>query len=158
MRKVTGFTTIELVIVITVIGIVSIFALTSLMDQVINVEAQAQQLVADLRYTQALSMTRGQRYRWVRVSSTTYQILNAAGTAMLLPRGTTTVTLNGNTAFGTLTNLPNNLIAFDGLGAPYVDSATPGTALATNATIPLTAGTNTETVVITPGTGRVTLQ
>jgi hypothetical protein len=50
--------------------------------------------------------------------------------------------------------LTNNYVAFDGKGIPYTDVAA-STALAANATITLTSGSNTRTVVISPQTGRV---
>lgn len=158
LRKQNGFTLVELIIVIIVISIVSIFALFRWQGTTINLEAQAQQLAGDIRYTQALSMTKGERYRWVKISSATYQIQNAAGTAMTLAQGNTTVTLNTGITFGALTNLPNNLVAFNGSGTPYTDTGSPGTALATIATIPLTADGETKTIAISSGTGRVIVQ
>lgn len=151
----TGFTLLEFVIVIVMIGIMSVFALFQWQGSTITLEAQAQQLAEDLRYTQSLSMTKGQRYRWVKTSANSYQILNSAGTPITFARGNTTITFTGNIVFGTLTNLPSNLVAFDGKGAPYTDTGSPGTALASTATIPLTADSETKTVSISPETGRV---
>ncbi len=60
-------------------------------------------------------------------------------------------------SFGGFTNLPNNLLAFDEAGTPYSD-ATATTALAANASIPLTNGANTQTIQVTVGTGRTIIQ
>ncbi|SRR5579883_91457 len=153
-----GFTVVELIIVLVVISILAVGAFISWPGRGINVYGQATQLANDVRYTQVLSMTKGQRYRLVKTSSTTYQIQNSSGTAIIGAMGSTTVTLGTGISFGTLTNLPNSLIAFDGNGTPYVDTGSPGTALSSTATMPLTDGSNTNTVSITPQTGRVTIQ
>lgn len=154
----SGFTLVELVTVIILLGIISTVVMIQWPGSTINLGAQAAQLAGDIRYTQALSMTKAQRYRLVIVSSTTYQITNSSGTAILNASGATTTTLNTGITFGTLANLPNSLIAFDTLGTPYVDTASPGTALASTASIPLVAGSKTATVTIAPQTGRVLAQ
>lgn len=124
----------------------------------INIGAQAQQLASDIRYTQSLSMTKNQRYRFTIISTSTYQIMNSSGSPVRNAMGALTTTLNNGITFGSLTNLPNNLIAFDGNGNPYTDTGTPGTLLASSASIPLVSGSNTQTLVISPQTGRVLVQ
>lgn len=148
-----GFTMVELVLVVLIIGALSVAVMPKWTATGMGLNYEARRVLNDLRYAQALSITTGQRYRWVKVSATTYQILNEAGTAMVLPSGTTTLTMAGGVTMGSLTNLPNNLVAFDALGAPYVTSTLPGTALAATASIPLSAGGITRTVTITASTG-----
>lgn len=149
-----GFTLLELVIVIILLSILSATALITWPSMSINLGAQAQQLADDLRYTQSMAMNKGTRYYLIKLTSTSYQIRTLAGSAVTLPTGGTTVTLGSGITFGTLTNLPNSLVTFDGKGAPYTDTGTPGTALASTATIPLTSGGVTRTVSIYPQTGR----
>ena len=152
-----GFSLMELVIVILITAILSVFTMPLWTGSSINVGAQADQLAADILYTQSLAMSSGQRYYLIRTSSTAYQIRNSTGTAIAYPGTTrTTITLNTGVTFGTFTNLPSNLIAFDGKGIPYTTSTSPGTALAAVAQIPLTAtGSTTKTVRITPRKGMV---
>ena len=119
---------------------------------------EERRILNDIRYTQALSMATGQRYRWVRTSATTYQIINSAGTALILPSGSTQATLTSNVSFGAFTNLPNNLIAFDSTGTPYTDTGSPGTPLAATAIIPAVIGSNTRSIQVTPSTGYGALQ
>ena len=153
-----GFTLVELVTVIILLSLLAVWASPVSESSSTEVIAEAEQLLNDLRYTQALSMTQGQRYYLIKQSSNTYQIMNASGTPILLPFGSTTATLKSGITFGTLTNLPNNLVAFDGRGAPYTSTGTGGTALASTATIPMTAGGNTSTVSLSPVTGYGVLQ
>lgn len=153
-----GFTLVEFVIVILLVTILSVMVVFSWQGSTITTEGQAQQVANDIRYAQSLAMTGGQRYRWVRVSATTYQVQNNSGTPVMLALGSTTGTLSSGATFAAFTNLPSNLIAFDGQGTPYTDTGSPGTALSSSASIPVTAGEQTSTVVISPQTGRVIVQ
>jgi len=153
-----GFTLIELICVIILLGILSVGAYLQWPGSSINSGAQAQQVANDMRYTQALSMTKGKRYSFVITSSTTYQIQNSSGTAIITAMGGTTTTLNTGLSFGTLSNLPNNLVTFDGNGIPYSTTGTPGTVLSATASIPITGGSITQTITITPMTGRILVQ
>lgn len=149
-----GFTLLELVMVILIVGIISVVAAPNWIgSESFGPEYESRRVLNDIRYTQAMSMSSGQRYRWVRTSSSTYQILNESGTAIMLPSGSTSVTLSSGVTFGSFSNLPNNLIAFDSVGAPYTTSTYPGTALSSTATIPVTSSSNTRNVLIAAQTG-----
>lgn len=153
-----GFTLIELILVIIITSILAVGVYISWPAVTIDLEAQAQQIANDIRYAQMLSMSKGERYRFVRISSTSYQITNGSGSAILLPTGSTAATLYTGITFDAFTQLPNNLIAFDGKGIPYVDTGSPGTALSSTATIPITSNGETRTISITPNTGYASLQ
>lgn len=155
MLKQKGFTLIELICVIIVLGVLSVNAFIQWPGTAINSGAEAQQVANDIRYTQSLSMSKGNRYSFVIVSSTTYQIRNSSGTAVTNTMGGTTTTLNTGLSFGTLTNLPDSLVAFDGNGNPYSTTGSPGTALTSTASIPISGGGITRTITIAPSTGRV---
>lgn len=152
-----GFTLMELVFVIAIIAIIGVVAMLSWISSDVNAGGQAKQLAQDIAYTQSLAMSKGARYYLIITGSTTYQIRNASGTPVTLAFGNTTMTLNNGITFGSPTNLPNSLICFDGKGAPYTDTSSPGTALATSATIPLVTSSSTRTVSIAPITGSVSV-
>lgn len=152
-----GFTLIELAIVIIVIAIIGVVSFMKWTGTDINVGGQAKQLASDISYTQSLAMTKGVRYYLIITGTNTYQIRNASGSAQTLAMGNTTVTLNTGITFGSLTNLPNSLIAFDGKGAPYTTASSPGTTLSGTATIPLITSSSTRTVSIAPTTGYVSV-
>ncbi len=155
-----GFTMLEMVIVIVILGIMAAMAIPLWPGSSINIGAGADQLAADLLYTQSLAITSGQRYFWIMTGTTTYQIRNSAGTAITYPgTGSTTINLNAGTSFSTLTNLPSSLVLFDGKGQPYTTSViTGGTRLAASATIRIIAGGITKSVIIYPNTGYVVVQ
>lgn len=152
-----GFTLLELVIIIVLLGIIGLMVVPNWTGTALGVEFEARHVLDDIRYAQAISMATGQRYRFARLSSNTYGIYNEAGTAIVMPNGATVTTLTGNVVFSSLGNLPNNLIAFDSLGTPYITGSYPGTALASTATITLASGGNSHTISIRPGTGYASL-
>lgn len=146
----------EIIVTIVIVSVLSVTVFYNLQIQSINLPAQAARIADDIRLTQTLSMTNAQRYRIVRLSATTYQITNAAGTAIIHPTtGSRVITLGRGITFGTFTNLPSNMIVFDSNGTPYTNTATPGTTLNAIATIPITGDGLTQTIQIMPQTGWV---
>jgi len=149
-----GFTLIELVATLIIVALLSIMAISRWSASSFNLPAQAEQLVADIRYTQTLSMTRGQRFR-INFAADRYWLSNRDGSSNILhPASNQAESLLSNNI--TLSASHPSLV-FDGNGTPYSDATLPGTALNTNATITLTAGSETQTLQISPETGRVIL-
>ena len=157
MKRNTAFTLIELIVVILITTILASIAITQWPGARINLNAQAQQLASDIRYTQTLAMSRATEYT-LNVTATTYSITTGGGAAVNNPiTGSATVTLGtGITITISPTNLPNNLVTFNSLGEPYINT-TATTALANAAVITLTSGGITKTITIQPQTGRVTV-
>jgi len=151
-----GFTIVELIVVLTLIALIAAIGVPRWIGQTPNLEAQKQQLISDIRYTQNLAMTHGQRYRINFTLPSSYNITNAAGTAVTNPStGASTITLASGITLSALGNLPNNLLGFDEHGIPYTDSAVTTTQLATNATITVTANGVNQVITVTPQTGNV---
>jgi type II secretory pathway pseudopilin PulG len=159
--NIKGYTTLETIIVIIIISIIVTVMYFNWPGEAINLQAQAKLLAHDIRYTQNLSMTKGERYRLVITSSKSYSITNSSGNAIVLPSGLKAVTLGAGITFGTITNLPNKMIVFNSQGIPYIDATLPGITLETfaagnNAKVQLTGHGETMTVTIVPSTGAVT--
>jgi MSHA pilin protein MshC len=151
-----GFTLVELVVIITLLGILAFVAVPRFMNQgAVNVSVMAEQLANDIRFTQSLAMTSGQGNR-INLTAATYQITTSAGVPIVHPvtGNTAPIPLNNASLSGYSPPLTNSYVAFDSKGVPYTDVAT-NTVLVANATITLTTGGNTRTVVISPQTGRV---
>jgi prepilin-type N-terminal cleavage/methylation domain-containing protein len=148
-----GFTLLELIFILAIIGILAVAVTPKQPPDSLLVQYEARRVLNDIRYTQALSMSTGLRYRWVKVSGTSYQIVNASGIAIILPNGSSTLTLAYGATLGAITNLPNNLLSFDAYGVPYTTSGIPGTLLSSAATIAVTKGSQTATLTIQPTTG-----
>ena len=153
-RAEQGWTLIELVVVIVLIATLALIIMMHWPGTGINLEAEAQQLASDIRYTQALAMTQGQRYR-TNFTATDYGIATRTGTAVPHPvTGTNTVAL----ATGITLSSTFPYLVFDGKGSPYTDTALPGTALTADAVLTVSGGGNSITVRISPQTGRVLVQ
>jgi prepilin-type N-terminal cleavage/methylation domain-containing protein len=157
----TGFSMIELIVVMIITGILAVVLLPRLADQPVTLSAQAEQIASDIRYVQTLGMTQGdnaQRQRIV-ISAGSYSLADNSGTAIVHPAtgNTSAIQLSGITVTTTpaLPASPNNFIAFDGKGRPYNFSGI----LAADQLITLTAtgGTASGRVNVSFETGRVTV-
>ncbi len=155
---VNGFTLVELVAIIILVALLAFTAIPRLPGPSLDVDSQAEQLAAEIRYTQALSMTRGDRYR-INLTSASYQITDSGGLNPEVHPGTSStnpVALDGVSLGGYNPPLTNNYVAFDGRGIPFANVA--GTAMTSSASITLAAGGVTRAIVISPETGRVAVQ
>jgi MSHA pilin protein MshC len=155
----SGFTLVELVAVILLLGILAFSVAPRFLDKgSIDVSAMAEQLASDIRYTQSLAMTSGQRNR-INLAAASYQITTSAGAPVTHPAtGSTTAISLGNVSLsGYNPPLTNSYIAFDGKGIPYTNVS--GTVLAASATITLNSpGAAQRQIVVSPQTGRVAVQ
>ncbi|MCR4303774.1 MAG: type II secretion system GspH family protein [Gallionella sp.] len=155
----SGFTLVELAVIILLVGILAFTAIPRFAGPSLRVDAQAEQLASDIRYTQTLAMTRGDRFR-INLTATGYQITSSTGATTVVHPGTgstNAVALNGVTLSGWNPPLTNDYVAFDGRGVPY-SLYTSSTGLAANATITLSGGGSQRNLVISPETGRVVRQ
>jgi len=154
--RMRGFTLIELVVVITIMVVLTALLL-NWPQKTITLDAQAQQLMNDIRYIQFYAMTTSERTR-INFSSNQYTFTKADGsTAILQPAlGSNTISLDSGITL-TTTGLPSGYLVFDQRGIPYVDNTTPGTALSSNATIILTASGGSAIITISPDTGALSL-
>ncbi len=142
---------------IILLAIIAKFASVKWPGSNINLNADAQQLASEIRYTQSLAQSRAQRFR-INLTSSGYSITDTAGTTYYTDpiKGQNTISYGqGTTATWSTTILPNNLIGFDENGTPYTDSSASTTPLSSNAVITLTNAGTTRTVTVTIGTGRV---
>ncbi len=149
-----GFTFLEIVLVLLIVGVVAVYALPALTSAPgLKLSAAAAQLAADIRYTQSLAMSRGQRYR-INFTAGSYQITDMGGGAIVQPltASTAPVSVAPATLGGFNPPLTSNYVAFDTRGRPYIDATTP---LAGAVTLVLTSGSDNATIALAPETGRV---
>lgn len=154
-----GFTLVELVVIILLAGLLAFTAIPRYLNKgAIDVSVIAEQLANDIRYTQSLAMTSGQRNR-INLTAATYQITTSSGGLLTHPvtGSTNPIVLNGVTLSGWSPPLTNNYVAFDSRGVPY-SLVTSSTGLTMNATITLSTGSQVRSIVISPETGRVIVQ
>lgn len=151
--KAQGFTLIELIMVMVILGVVATVTAMRMPGAGINVSAQAEQLASDIRYTQSLAMGRGQRFR-INFAAGSYQITDMAGVAQVHPGTgqTAAISLGSTVLSGYNPPFTNSYLAFDSLGVPYTD---PTTTQAGLAILTLTGGGEAYTLRVVPQTGRV---
>ena len=160
-----GFTLVELVVVLMLAAILAFFALPRLSQNTLELSGQAEQVASDIRHAQTLSMTRGaalgsQGRYCVFFTATGYQYRHnnnsyatPCTTAVSHPAtGSTAAIVLSGTAVAAA-NLTGSYIEFDTKGQP-----TSLTAPASNATVTLNATGGPRVVVISPVTGKVTVQ
>ena len=157
--KHSGFTTIEVVMVLLIVGVLAASLLPRSTDKRLSIGASADQLAGDIRYVQSLAMTQGQRYR-INFAATTYSFFAVSGSVAVshpVTGSTAAIPLAAGVTMTSFANLASNLVAFDGKGIPYTDAAaTTQLAAGTNGVITLTGAGGSNTVTVYPQTGRVT--
>lgn len=147
-----GFTLIEMVVVIVLSGIITVFVASRWSVDGMNVAAQATQLARDIEYTQALAMSSHTRWCRINFSTSRYSISNISNTQRppLWPHAIVPgagITLTANRRF----------ITFNGLGVPYGDVSF-SVPLRTSTTITLTTTSGaTKTITVLPETGTVSV-
>ncbi len=152
MKNSRGFTLVELVIAILLLSVLAFFSIPRNPGQSVNTVGLSDQLLADIRYVQSLSMTRGQRY-CISFSTSGYQLGqgNSCGTPIAHPATGTTGSISLGGSSLSWTNLPNSYLVFNGKGVPYTDAST---VLAADATVTIVYTGGTRVVTVSPETGR----
>ena len=154
--KMSAFTIIELVIVIVILGIIGGVVFIRWPSDAVTVEAQAQQLVNDVRYIQFLAHTRNTSYR-INFSTNQYSFTETDGvTAVNHPATENNVISLDTGIMISDSGLPKHFIVFNRKGVPYTDAGVT-TVLSSNATIKLTGSSGSKVVTISPETGKVSL-
>jgi prepilin-type N-terminal cleavage/methylation domain-containing protein len=148
----SGFTMIELIIVMIIIGILAATVIIKWPGKSFNLPAQADIIVQDIRYTQSLAMSRaqsGERYR-IYFYTTSYRITDNNGTRISHPTaGQADSVLGSGISFQS--NGFNGYLAFDNLGQPYSGT----TLLSVNTSVQLAGGGLTRTLTVSKNTGAV---
>jgi len=150
-----GFTLIELVVVLIIIGIISGVVATRWPGNLVDLAGHARQLARDIQLTQMLAMDRGQRFR-INFTSNSYHISDRTdSTSYTHPAvGQTEIPLPPSITL----SAPQSYIVFNGIGAPFVDDTLPGTPLASSFTITLATTEASRDIIINAQTGRVAIQ
>ncbi len=142
-NKITGFTLVELIVVILIIGILSVsvaprfFGVASYENRKVTDE-----LLSALRYSQQMAMNRGGEIQLV-LTSNNFTVQLSDGTPLRSPDGLIPYTKN----------FPNNInptpdtVRFNALGQPVTAAGTP---LAVDTTLTINA-TNTITIIANTG-------
>ncbi len=152
-----GFTLIELVMVLILIGIIAVVAIPKLSDiTATNAGAFAKKLRADMRYAQDLAMTRNQRARVTfRTSPNGYDITLGGNPVTDPATGSPfSITLNTGQYAGisiSAVEFAGSYVEFNTLGVPFES----GGMLAASKSVTVSGGSISQNVTVQPQTGAV---
>lgn len=153
----SGFTALELIVVLVMISIVSIAILTRLYDRENDAIAQSEAFKTYLRYAQAKAMN--SNIIWgIHSDGSSYWLFKNGNTGIKVAfpgENSDTITVSGRS----IDSMESFTLSFDDRGTPFTDAAaTSGQELESadpESEISVTAGEFTKTVTITPNTGFV---
>lgn len=146
-----GFTLIEVITVLLIIGIMSAVVLSRGNTLNSDLNARAGEVRSQLRYLQLMAMKNGATYLALTCDGTNYWAYNSADASKHLPlpgESAATVSLADKKM-----QMSSFTISFDAFGIPY--SGSPQVKLTSNAAITITVGGQNATLTVTPETGFV---
>lgn len=158
-----GFTLVELIVTILLMSVLAVAVWQRApARESLTLLGRAEQLAADIRYAQTLSMTTGERHCVVFQPAagpyTGYRLRRGAtcATAAEHPAGATQpISVCFGAACASSGGISNGQLQFDGLGVPQSPA---GTALTGNAVITLSDSGGSRQITVTAQTGRVRVQ
>lgn len=152
-RTTRGHTFVELIILLTVMGILAISLTPSMNVDRGRLDSFAQRLRSDIHYAQEMAMTTGNAHGFRAVNATSYEIfVGAPGNPAIDPYKRTAFVINipdfyRNVSFVNLANQPT--VTFNPTGIPTIVNGP---------NIVFTDGAANKTIVITPNTGVAVIQ
>ena len=146
----SGFTWVELIVVMTIMGIISAIVVNRFMTDDTELVAQTEVIKAHLRYAQLRSMNTDTVW-YIKFTANTYELYkNGDAVAKLFPGGdspTISLPTGASVNYGA-----SDVVAFNGWGKPCIDSA--GQVLqAADRTLTITQGAENRSITITKNTG-----
>jgi len=152
IRNNSGFTAIEIITVMIVMGIISAFVIGRAMEKEPELVAQKEVLKVHLRYAQSRAMNSNDNYGIISDATGAAYSLFRYNTAT----GAVTVSFPGEgpnidlSALG-LSMDEDIIISFDSKGIPYINNS--GTLQVGDRTLTLSSGSDSESITITQNTG-----
>ncbi|MDR3640441.1 MAG: prepilin-type N-terminal cleavage/methylation domain-containing protein [Humidesulfovibrio sp.] len=144
-----GFTLIELITVLIILGLLSALVLAQSANLNGELAARLSEVRSQLRYVQLSAMKSGSTYLTIQSDGANYWAQYANATYLLLPGETSqSVSISAKSMV-----MPAFNLRYDSLGIPY--DGTTGNKLSSAASITITANNTNGTLTVTPETGFV---
>ena len=146
-----GFTTIEIITVMIVMGIISAFVIGRAMENEPELIAQKEVLKVHLRYAQSRGMNSNDNYG-IQTDGNTYWLFRVSGANRVNFPGEQSDHIDLATLGLSLSMIDGgNIVSFDSKGIPYTDNT--GTLQIEDRTLTLSSGSGSENITITKNTG-----
>ncbi|MBT8374893.1 MAG: type II secretion system GspH family protein [Deltaproteobacteria bacterium] len=147
----SGFTAVEIITVMVVMGIISAFVIGRAMEDEPVLIAQKEVLKVHLRYAQSRGMNSNDNYG-IQTDGNSYWLFRVSGTNRVNFPGEQSDHID-LAALGLSLSLSDggNIVSFDSKGIPYTDHA--GTLQVGDRTLTLSSGSANESITITQNTG-----
>lgn len=144
-----GFTMLELVLILTLIGMVSVGLFNATTIQSIDVEPAALKVINDIRYAQDRAMITGRNHGFITNSTTQYTIYDSAPTTPATdPSTQSSMIVNLNPTYKDVAFQNSYQVEFNSLGAPVTGAGI---------NIILSNGSVTKQFSVTNNTGLINL-
>ncbi|MCB1213992.1 MAG: prepilin-type N-terminal cleavage/methylation domain-containing protein [Deltaproteobacteria bacterium] len=149
LKKQAGITMIELILSMSLMGLVSVVAMNQWNFQRPAVYTSTLKVAQDIRYARHRAVLTGQAHGFRNISSTTYEVYEvSSGEAVRNPSTGQSMVIDLAEQFGQSTFQGNYQVEFDNIGSPTLGSG---------ATISLASGDEMLSLSIEPDTGVVNL-
>jgi len=144
-----GFTLLELVLILTMIGMVSVGLFNASTIQTVDVEPAAIKVINDIRFAQDRAMVTGRNHGFITNSTTQYTIYDSVPTTPTMdPSSQTNMVISLSPTYQNVVFQNNYQIEFNSLGTPVVGAGT---------NISLSNGSVTKQFLVTNNTGLINL-
>ena len=145
-----GFTAIEIITVMVVMGIISAFVIGRAMEDEPVLIAQKEVLKVHLRYAQSRAMKSNDNYG-VQTDGNTYWLFRVSGTTRANFPGEPLDHIDLATLGLSLYIPVTDIVSFDSRGIPFEDNS--GALQVGDRTLTLSSGSDSENIIITQNTG-----
>lgn len=144
-----GFTLLELVLLMTLLGMVSVGVYSNMTPQLIHVDSATLKVVHDIRFAQDRAMITGRNHGFRTITSTQYEIYDTSpGSPTTDPSTQGPMTLTLTTDYPNVAFQSTYQLEFNSLGAPVIGGGT---------NVGLSNGTETKSFSLTNNTGLINL-
>ena len=147
----SGFTAIEIITVLIVMGIISAFVIGRAMDDKPELIAQKEVLKVHLRYAQSRAMNSNDTYG-IETDGNNYWLFRYNGASVIVDfPGENDNQIDLSVLGLSLSMEDGNIVCFDSRGIPHLDNT--GTLQTLDRVLTLSSGSDNETITITKNTG-----
>lgn len=146
-----GFSTLELVTVLLLVSVLSVFAVFKVPTDNFSLAAESDQLSEHMRYAQFLAIATDTRVK-IEFSFSGYTLSDTVGNPIAFPESNSNIV---QLRPGHSLTSSHSVIVYDTFGRPFIDQTIPGTPLSGSATFSLSWNGYNNNILLTQETGKI---